>query len=129
MTPATRKISSIDYVTNRVHTYPITKEAKEKELNIIQDTMHNNEYNKYLSTTQPNERKHNKNTDRQHQKTEWAIFTHSEKETQKKIAFQTRNTIQNMVNSHPQIDIYRKRKWRVPNEMYGCPLKYIGHTG
>jgi hypothetical protein len=29
-----------------MHTYPITKEAKEKEQTIIQDKLHNNEYNK-----------------------------------------------------------------------------------
>jgi uncharacterized protein YajQ (UPF0234 family) len=68
---------------NRVNTYPITKEVKEKELNTIQDTLHNNEYNKNLSTRHPNQRKHNKNKDRQHQKTKWVIFTYSGKETKK----------------------------------------------
>jgi hypothetical protein len=32
---------------------------------------------------QPNQHKHNKNTDPQHQKTKWATFTHSDKETKK----------------------------------------------
>jgi hypothetical protein len=39
---------------NRVHTYLITKEAKEKELNIIKDILHNNEYNINLGKTYPN---------------------------------------------------------------------------
>jgi hypothetical protein len=30
-------------------TYPITKDAKEKVLNIIQDILHNNRYNKNLA--------------------------------------------------------------------------------
>jgi hypothetical protein len=60
---------------NRVHTYPITKEGKEKELNVIQDTLHNNDCNQNLSTRHPNQRKLNKNTDWQHQKTKRAIFT------------------------------------------------------
>jgi hypothetical protein len=34
---------------NRVIAYPITNEAKTRELNIIQYTLHNNEYNKNLS--------------------------------------------------------------------------------
>jgi hypothetical protein len=46
-----------------VHTYPITTEEKEKELNIIQDTLYNNEYNKSLSIRSPNQSKHNKNTE------------------------------------------------------------------
>jgi hypothetical protein len=60
-------VASINYVMNRVHAYPITNE-KAKELNIIQDTLYNNEYNnknlnirypinkkqKYKPTTQNN---------------------------------------------------------------------------
>jgi hypothetical protein len=38
----------------RVHTYPITKEAKEKELNVIKDTLHINEYNINLGMRHPN---------------------------------------------------------------------------
>jgi uncharacterized membrane protein YjjP (DUF1212 family) len=49
MTPATHmnihKIPTINYLVNRVHTYSITKEAKEKELNSIKDTLYSNEYN------------------------------------------------------------------------------------
>jgi hypothetical protein len=66
---------------NRVHTYPITKEAKQKELNIMKDTLHNNEYNTNLGMKHPNQHKHNKNTDPQHQKTKWATSTYSVKET------------------------------------------------
>jgi hypothetical protein len=66
-----------------VNINPITKEAKEKELNIIHNTLHNNEYNKHLSTRRPNQRKRNKNTDQQHQKTKWTIFTYGGKETKK----------------------------------------------
>lgn len=39
---------------NRVHTCPVTKDAKEKELNNINDTVHNNEYNMNLGTRHPN---------------------------------------------------------------------------
>jgi hypothetical protein len=53
----------------RVNTYPITNEAKTKALNIIQDTLHNNKYNKNIGP--------------QHQTTKWAIFTYCGKETQK----------------------------------------------
>jgi hypothetical protein len=37
--PYEHKIANISYLINRVHTYPVTKEAKTKELNIIQDTL------------------------------------------------------------------------------------------
>jgi hypothetical protein len=45
---------------NRVHTYPIIKEEKEMELSIIQDALHNNEYNENVSTRHQNECKNNK---------------------------------------------------------------------
>jgi hypothetical protein len=80
--PYEHKISSINYVMNRVHTYPITKAAKEKDLN-IKDTLHNNEYNVNLGMRHPNRHRHNKNTDPQHQKTKWATYTDSGNETKK----------------------------------------------
>jgi hypothetical protein len=43
---------------------------------------YNNKYNKNLWTRQSNQHKHNKNTDRQHHKKKWAIFTYSIKETE-----------------------------------------------
>jgi hypothetical protein len=52
---------------NRVNTCAITKDAKEKELNII-DTLLNNEYNINLGMRHHNQHKHNKNTDPKHQK-------------------------------------------------------------
>jgi hypothetical protein len=98
--PLEHKMSSINYLLNRVNTYPISNEAKKKELNIIKNTLHNNKYN----------------TDPQHQKPEWATFTYSGKETRKitklfkdtkiKIAFRTGNTKQYIVRQHLQTDKY-----------------------
>jgi general stress protein 26 len=63
---------------------------------------------------QSKQRRHNKNTGLQHQKTKWDIFTYSGKETSKitklfkeaqiQVAFRKRNTIQNTVTHHSQID-------------------------
>jgi hypothetical protein len=49
--PYEHKISNINYLTNRMLTHPITKGAKEKELNIIPEILHSNEYNKNLCTS------------------------------------------------------------------------------
>jgi hypothetical protein len=54
-------------------------EAKSKELNIRQDTFHNNEYNKNLSIRHAKQHKHNKNTGLQHQNTKWDILHIAEK--------------------------------------------------
>jgi hypothetical protein len=44
------------------------------------------------------------------------------KETQMKVAFRARNTIQNVDKPHPQIDKYEKKR-HLPNEMHGLPTK------
>jgi hypothetical protein len=63
--PYEHKIGSINYLMNRVHMYPITKEAKTKDLNIVQNTLRNNEYNRNLGMRHSKQHKHNKNTHRQ----------------------------------------------------------------
>jgi hypothetical protein len=115
--PYEHKRASINYLMNRVNTYTITNEAKTRELNIIQDTLNNNEYNNNVSIRH-SKNENNKNTSLQHQKTKWDIFTYSGKETKKitkpfkeaqlKIAFRARNTLQKIVKPHPQIDVYEK---------------------
>jgi hypothetical protein len=101
MTTANDRDTIVGPATMSAHTYPITKEATEKKLNNIKDTLPNNEYtyNINLGTTHPNQHKHNKITNPQHQKTKWATFTYSGKEikidtklfkeTQIKVAFPT----------------------------------------
>jgi hypothetical protein len=42
--PREHKMSSMNYLLNRLNRYPITNEAKEKELNIIKNTLHNSKY-------------------------------------------------------------------------------------
>jgi hypothetical protein len=44
---------------NGVNTCPIANEAKTRERNIIQDILHNNEYNKNLSIIHSKQQKHN----------------------------------------------------------------------
>jgi hypothetical protein len=43
--PYEHKLSGINYVLNRLHAYPITKRAKETEVNAIKNILKNNEYN------------------------------------------------------------------------------------
>jgi hypothetical protein len=38
------KISGINYLLKRLHTYPITKEGKDTEINTIKNILRNNEY-------------------------------------------------------------------------------------
>jgi hypothetical protein len=112
-------VASINYLINRVHTYPITNEEKTKELNIIQDTLYNNEYNnKNLNISNSRNHKQNKNTSQKHQTTKWATFTYYGKRTKEitklfketniKIAFRTKNTIQNSVKPRIQQDEYEE---------------------
>jgi hypothetical protein len=59
--PHKHKIASTTYLMNRVHKCPKSKEARKKELSIVQSILHNNEYNTYLSMRQPNPCKQQKN--------------------------------------------------------------------
>jgi hypothetical protein len=73
------KSSSINYLLNRVHSYPITKEAKEIEMNTIRGILLNNQYNINESNKRPKPKKRNAHTDTQQQKTKWATFTYNKK--------------------------------------------------
>jgi hypothetical protein len=72
------------------------------------------------------------------QKTKWATFMYCGKEvrqitklfkdTQLKIAFRTRNMINNILKHHESTEKYNNRGiYRM--KCLGCPLKYIGQTG
>jgi hypothetical protein len=55
--PQEHRTASINYLMNRLHTYPITNKAKNKKLNVIKNTLHNNRYNihqikKHMNTIQ-----------------------------------------------------------------------------
>jgi hypothetical protein len=51
--PYEHKMSSINYLINRMHTYPITKIAKETEKNTIKHILHNNKYDKRVQLRNP----------------------------------------------------------------------------
>jgi hypothetical protein len=44
--PLEHKMSGINYLLNRINTYPITKEGKQTETNIIKSILYNNELTK-----------------------------------------------------------------------------------
>jgi hypothetical protein len=62
-----------------VNTYPITNEAKTRELNSIQDILHNNEYNKNLSIRHSKQQKQVCSTKKQN-----GLFLHIAKKRQRK---------------------------------------------
>jgi hypothetical protein len=75
------KLSGINYLLNRLHTYPITEKAKYIEKNTNKNILHNNEYDrKLINPPPPKRQKRNIHTDLQHQKTKWVTFTYSGKE-------------------------------------------------
>jgi hypothetical protein len=133
-------MSGINYLMNRLRTYPITDEAKNTETNIIKHILHNNESDKNIieKLSTQKKQKQNLHTDTQSQETEWAIFTYNGKETRKitklfrdtklKIALRTNSTLQNVLRSQPQINKYNKCGI---DQMgcKGCSMKYVGRRG
>jgi hypothetical protein len=63
MSPTRHKLASINYVINRVHTYPITKEAKHSEITTIKSILHNNEYDTNLMKRPTKKRNQETDTD------------------------------------------------------------------
>jgi hypothetical protein len=135
--PYEHKLSGINYVLNRLHIYPITKRAKEAEINTIRNILLN-EYNTNLIEKPPFPQNQNTCTDPQHHKTKWATFTYSSTEvrritklfqdTQVKVAFCTQNTIQNILKPHAQTDKYN-RSDIFHMKCLDCSLKYIRQIG
>jgi hypothetical protein len=138
--PHEHKMSGINYLINRLQTYPITDEAKDIERNTIKCILHNNEYDTKLMDKLSTQKKQKQNlhTDTQNRKTKWATFTYNGRETRKitklfrdttlKIAFRTKNTIHNILKPQPQIDKYNK-SGIYQMKCKDCPMKYIGQTG
>jgi hypothetical protein len=75
--PNEHKLASINYLTNRVYTYPLSKHAKETELNNIKTILQNNKYKVTHIRT-----KTIKDIDLQekHDNKKWAIFTYAGRE-------------------------------------------------
>jgi hypothetical protein len=76
--PHEHKIAGIKYLLNRVDNYPITKIAKDAELNILQHNNYNIDIIARLST-----KKEKLSTSKNQVNTKWATFTYIGKETRK----------------------------------------------
>jgi hypothetical protein len=132
------KLSGIRYLVNRLNTFPITDKSKQREKSTISNILQNNECNiNLLMQPLPQSRKQNIHREQKH-KTKWATFAYCGKEvlqitklfkdTQLKIAFRTRNTINNILKHHTQTDKYNN-SGIYQMKCLDCPLKYIGQTG
>jgi hypothetical protein len=118
---------------NRLNTYPVSKEAKEEELNTMKNIQHNNNYNINRVIKYPAPQEQDTDMDTQHRETKWATFIYSRKGTIKitklfkdtriKISFKT-NTIQNIIKHHPRTD--KCNKSGIYQMKYlDFPLKYL----
>jgi hypothetical protein len=118
---------------NKLHTYPITNNAKKVELNVMKSALHTT-YN----TNQIKKHYNSQTPIHKIKKTKWATFTYSGKETRTitklfkethiKIAYRTRNTRANTLKLHPQTDKYVK-SGIYEMKCQDCPLKYTGQMG
>jgi hypothetical protein len=125
-------MSGINYLINRLHTYPISEEIKDIEMNKIKYILHSNEYN--TNTQKKLKQKQSPHTDTQNQETNLVTFTYNGKETRKmtevsrdtklKIAY----TIQNILKPQPKTQKYNKYGI-YQMKCRNCPFEYIGQTG
>jgi hypothetical protein len=76
--PHEHKLSAIRYLRNRNETYPITEQNKQKEKDVIEHILRNNNYSRMTLNTRPH-RRVRQDEHQQHQK--WAKFTYMGTET------------------------------------------------
>jgi hypothetical protein len=102
--PPEHKLASINYLTNRLHSYPLSEQAKDTELNTIKTMLQNNQYKFTHIQQKPrinnDPKKHDSNT-------KWATFTHTGREIKNitkvlkdaniNIAYKTKNTIEHIL--------------------------------
>jgi hypothetical protein len=104
--PNEHKLASINYLTNRVHTYPLSKHAKDTEPNTIKTILQNNQYKLTDIQQKP---KINTDPQEKHDNKKWDIFTYAGREIKTiskvpedantNIAYKTRNTIEHILRT------------------------------
>ena len=135
--PIEQKLAAIRYFTNRIHTYSLDPENKQKEINTVKQIVYNNKYGTLtVRKTRSNKPKHQQTC----QNPKWATFAYVGRETRViiklfkntniKIAYTTNNNLGKLLVT--QRDIKAKSKFD-KNGVYQltCPTclkKYIGQT-
>ena len=99
--PIEHRYAAVRYLHNRLNSYQLSHEKREKESKIIQDILHNNEYNTSVLKSISSSKKHKSGTE----KTHWSKFTYFGKEnravtkvfknTRIKVTYSTKNTLKN----------------------------------
>jgi hypothetical protein len=143
--PVEHKFAGINYLINRITTYPVTNQNIDIEEQTINHLLKINGYHylnvknliqhKQLRANEDNNKA--KNINKNHNK--WAVFTYVGKETRfitklfkefnVNISFRTRNTIENILTKQRSL-----RNQYVNSGVYvlksqNCPSIYIGQTG
>jgi len=133
--PTEHKYAAIRYLQNRLNSYQLFHEKREKERKIIQDILHNNGYNTSILSSVSSFKNHKNRTE----KTHWSKFTYFVKETTAvtkvfkntriKVTYSTNNTLEKLLTKkhHPLKDKYEN------SGIYQltCPTyskKYTGQT-
>ena len=130
------KMAAIRYLHNRMITYEMSPENKQRERRTIQQILSNNKYDPSIIK----EIKHKKKDQAQEEKNKWAKFTYIRRETRfiikafkntkVKIAFTTDNTIKNLLTTRESQHKNKYDKSGVYQlECPSCNMKYIGQTG
>jgi hypothetical protein len=117
-----QKLAALRYFSNRLNSYPLEQEEKEKEKPTIQNLAHNNGFpphitNKLINKPPPqtiNTTPQTKNNNKR-----WATLTYFGKETYQvskifkdsniQIAFKTRSNLQHLLNQKPTKGTYMNK--------------------
>jgi len=135
--PPSHKLSAIRFLTDRMHTYPISEHSRVTEANNIKHILQVNKYDTWHTSRKHTKPKNHSKTSNMPNKR--ALFTYFGRETTKitnifqklgiQIAFQTKHTIGKLLQNH-----HKTRNKFQNNGVYelacpDCNKRYIGQTG
>jgi hypothetical protein len=130
--PNEHKKSAINYLYNRINTYKLTKENKNKEEEAIAHILENNGYSPQIK----NKRASKNNIA---QKDKWITFMHAGprvrtitklfQNTNMKVAFRMNNTIKQHINAKEETTDKYNLCGAYQMGCKDCNLKYVGQTG
>jgi hypothetical protein len=138
--PIEHQISGINYLINRIVTYPIPQYNINKEIHVIDHLLKVNGYHHLNAKELIRRKKQDQHTekDKNHNQ-KWANFTYVGKETKFitklfkdfniNISYRTIKTIENFLNLHKsRSNLYEESGVYEP-KFQNCPGGYIGQTG
>jgi hypothetical protein len=137
--PTEHKIAGINYLINRIITFPISEHNINKEKQTVDYLLKANGYHHLNARELIRRKKQHTGKDSNQKQKKWASFTYVGKETKSitkpfkdfnvNISYRTRKIIGNFLNPHKSRNNLYEESGVYELKCQSCPGSYIGQTG